>query len=53
MKVKFFGASLNEKKLEEKVNNFLQEKEGKIEVVDIKWKWFIEHFVLLVYKEKD
>ena len=53
LQVKFFGASFNEKKLEKKVNKFLKEKKGQIEVVDIKWKWFLEHFVLLIYKEKE
>lgn len=38
--------------LEKKINAFLQENEGKIEIVEIQWKAFLEHYVMILYKEK-
>jgi hypothetical protein len=51
MKVKIIY-SLGHESLEKKINSFLQENEGQIEVTDIKWKAFIEHYVMIVYKTK-
>lgn len=36
--------------LEEKINSFLRENEGKIEVIEIKWKAFCEQYAMIIYK---
>ncbi|MBS4537546.1 hypothetical protein GOQ27_03675 [Clostridium sp. D2Q-11] len=51
MKVKIIY-SFSYDKLEERINSFLGKNEDKIEVIDIKWKTFIEHYVMIVYKIK-
>ncbi len=50
MKIKIF-ISLSEKKIEKKVNTFLGENKDKIEIEEIKWRVFFEHYVMIVYKE--
>ncbi|MBP8639364.1 MAG: hypothetical protein KBI01_00475 [Oscillospiraceae bacterium] len=50
MKIKMFS-SLDETNFENKVNGFIADNMGKIEVVDIKWRIFICHFAMIVYKE--
>lgn len=37
---------------EERINSFLEGNEDKVEVIEIKWKTFIEHFGMIVYKIK-
>ncbi|NMA69561.1 MAG: hypothetical protein GX958_09110 [Desulfitobacterium sp.] len=49
MQVKIFR-SLSHSRVEEQINAFLKEMEGKIEVVDIQWKAFLEHYVMILYK---
>lgn len=44
--------SFGYKGLERKVNSFLAENERDIEVVEIKWKCFLEHYAMIVYKPK-
>ena len=44
--------SLGNEGLEKKINTFLVENEDKIEVIEIKWKVFFEHQVMIVYKLK-
>ena len=40
--------------IEEQINKFLQENKDSIDVVDIKWKVYaMEHFVMIIYKEKE
>ncbi|AGA70866.1 hypothetical protein Desdi_3480 [Desulfitobacterium dichloroeliminans LMG P-21439] len=51
MKVKIIQA-FRQGGLEKKLNHFLQENEGKIEILEIQWKAFLEHYVLILYKEK-
>lgn len=50
MKIKMFCSS-SETNFEDKVNGFITENEGKIEVVDIKWRIFLFHYAMIVYKE--
>ncbi len=51
MKVKVIY-SFTYNKLEERINSFLEKNEDKIEVTEIKWKSFIEHYAMIVYKIK-
>lgn len=51
MQVKIFR-SLSHSKVEKQINSFLKEMEGKIEIVDIQWKAFLEHYVMILYKLK-
>ena len=51
MKVKIIY-SFSYGKLEKRINSFLEENEDKIEVIEIKWKTFTEHFAMIVYKIK-
>ncbi len=44
--------SLRYNKLEKKVNTFLELNKDDIEVIEIKWKTFIEHYVMIVYKSQ-
>lgn len=50
LKIKLLYA-LDERKFEEKVNNFLAENKDKIEVVEIQWKWVLFHYAMIMYKE--
>ncbi|WP_446899561.1 hypothetical protein ACSVC9_06645 [Clostridium sp. LBM24168] len=50
LKIKMLLA-FDERKLEEKVNNFLTENKDKIEIVEIQWKLFFYHYVMVIYKE--
>ncbi|TCT16973.1 hypothetical protein EDC18_101269 [Natranaerovirga pectinivora] len=52
MKVKMIY-SLSFSGLERKLNDFLEQNQNKIEVIDIKWKTFIDHYVMIVYKTKE
>ena len=51
MKIKMLYA-LEDKKFEKIVNDFLTENKDNIEVVDIKWKYFVSHYAMIIYKEK-
>ncbi|MHB8064424.1 MAG: hypothetical protein ACYDG2_17630 [Ruminiclostridium sp.] len=51
MKIKMLYA-LDEKKFENSVNGFLMANKEKIEIVEIKWKWFLYHFTMIIYNEK-
>lgn len=51
MKIKMVYA-LDDKKFENCVNDFLAENINKIEIVEIKWKWFLYHYAMIIYKEK-
>ncbi len=51
MRVKIFR-SFTHSRVEEQVNGFLKEMDGKIEIVDIQWKAFLEHYVMILYKFK-
>ena len=51
MKIKMI-CSLLHTGLEKEVNRFLEENRDKIEVIEIRWKLFLEHHVMIVYKEK-
>lgn len=51
MKIKLIYA-LDEKRFEQNVNDFLAWNKDKIEVTEIKWRWFICHYAMIVYKEK-
>lgn len=50
MKIKMFCSS-GETNFEDRVNGFIAENDGKIEVVDIKWRIFFFHYAMIVYKE--
>lgn len=50
MKVKIFK-SWSENALEYNLNKFLSDNQNKIEVVEMKWKWIFEHYVMIIYKE--
>ena len=50
MKVKVISA-LSCNRLEQKLNWFLQQNEGKIEVIEIKWRVFLDQFAMIIYKE--
>ena len=52
MKVKIIQ-SFRQDGLEKKMNEFLQANEGNIEIVEIQWKAFLEHYVMILYKEKN
>jgi len=49
MRIKIFRG-ISYAKVEQEVNRFLAENDGKIEVVDIQWKAFIEHYILVSYR---
>lgn len=51
MKIKMLYA-FDEKKFERIVNDFLSGNKDNIEVVEIKWKWFLYHYAMIIYKEK-
>ncbi|SHN69010.1 hypothetical protein [Desulfitobacterium chlororespirans] len=51
MKVKIIQ-SLRQEGLEQKMNAFFQEQEGNIEIIEIQWKAFLEHYVMILYNEK-
>ena len=51
MKVKIIQ-SFGREGLEKKMNEFFLANEGKIEIVEIQWKAFLEHYVMILYKEK-
>jgi len=51
MKVKIISA-LGGARLEQKINWFLQQNEGKIELIDIKWTYCLDHAAMIIYKEK-
>ncbi|EHL05206.1 hypothetical protein HMPREF0322_04135 [Desulfitobacterium hafniense DP7] len=51
MKVKIIQ-SLRQEGLEQKMNAFFQEHEGNIEIIEIQWKAFLEHYVMILYNEK-
>jgi hypothetical protein len=40
------------KKIEDSLNKFLRENKNKIDVIDIKWKFFIYHYAMVIYKNK-
>ncbi|WP_157797099.1 MULTISPECIES: hypothetical protein [Clostridium] len=50
LKIKLIYA-VNERKFENRVNNFLAENKDKIQVVDIKWKWAFYHYAMIIFKE--
>ena len=50
MKVKLIFA-FDDEKFENKVNNFLAENNGKIEVIEIQWKWILSHYAMIIFKE--
>lgn len=51
MKVRMVYA-LDERKFEKQINDFLEENKDKIEIVEIKWKWVLYHYAMIIYKEK-
>lgn len=51
MKVKMVY-SLDEKKFENLINNFFEENKDKIEIEEIKWKWVIYHYAMIIYNPK-
>jgi hypothetical protein len=51
MKIKMIY-SLDEKKFEKLVNEFLTDNKDKIEIVEIKWRVFIAHYAMIMYNEK-
>lgn len=51
MRVKIIQA-YRQDSLEKKMNTFLQEHEGKIEIIEIQWKAFLEHYVMILYRDK-
>jgi len=51
MKIKMIYA-LDEKKFENSINDFLTENKDKIEIEEIKWKWCLCHYAMIIYKEK-
>ena len=51
MKIKVVYA-VDEKKFGNSVNSFLTENKDEIEIIEIKWKWFIYHYAMIIYKEK-
>ncbi len=52
MKVKIIY-SFSSEGLEKKMNAFFEETDGKIDIVDIKWKSLFEHYAMILYKEKE
>lgn len=51
MKVRVVYA-LDERKFEKQINDFLEENKDKIEIIEIKWKCFLYHYAMIMYKEK-
>ena len=51
MKIKIIY-SLGHNGLEKKVNAFLEENDEKIEIIEIKWKAFLEHYAMIIYNKK-
>ena len=51
MKIKIFYSWFH-KSVEKKANLFLEENKGQIKVIEIKWRFFFEHYVMIIYEEK-
>jgi hypothetical protein len=44
--------SLGYEGLEKEINSFLEENEGRIEIVDIKWQAGSEQFAMIIYNSR-